>query len=232
MKPAYWAVIGILGIVWFISAIAYFPIETTVQAFMAGATAAAAVTALGLADPPKREISIKQLGSAYLQKDADEKPRNLGHPVPYIKDEIPQPFRVLFENYPDSFHSYRVGFQLINTSGFALRKPRMTITVPANRMHPKDPGRKLWDPTCSALFGPTIEQPSGNLTEDAFAITAKLADDWSREARKTFWVRMVLDRLPDDPFAFDVAVTSDEAEGGYCRITITPNELIKSAMPR
>jgi hypothetical protein len=243
MKPTYWVVIFFLLIAWLIFVIGYFIIcrfcmaepravpgtlEAAVQALSAVAAAAAAVSALGLADPPKKEISIQQLGNAYPQTDKGH-PRR-GHPTDYVKARIHQDYRGPFEQYPDTFHSYRVGFDLTNTSGFLLRKPRLTITVPANRRHPRDLEGGDSEPTCNVLFGPTIEMPSGRLTEDTFAITAKLADDWSREAKMAFWVRMVLDNLPDDPFALDVAVTSDDAEGGACKITIVPNDLIQLAM--
>lgn len=199
-------------------------VDTAVQAVAATAAAAAAVIALGLADPPKREVSIEQEGTAYLQTDKREP--ECGHPVEYKREEIPEPHHVPFKHYPERFHSHRVGFLLVNTSGFTLKRPRVTITAPADRRHPAEPKEQRWEPTCSALFGVTRGLPWAVHTEDKLMVTADLADEWGRGTKRPFWMRLVLDNVPGEPFALEVTVTCDDAEGTTLKVPI-PDDLVK-----
>jgi hypothetical protein len=200
-------------------------LEVGVQTLMATAVAVTAIITLANADPAKLQVCVKQKGTAGLQTDAQE-PRR-GHPAKYERKRIPPERQGPFQEHKETFYSYRVKFTLSNASGFTLKRPRVTIAVPADRRHPTDPEGPSWKPTCNASFGVTIGPPQAVHTEDRFRVTAVLADDWWPEAEKEFWIRLVLDDGPGKPFALEVTVTCEGAEGTTLNVPV-PDDLVSS----
>jgi hypothetical protein len=192
------------------------------------AALAAAVIALGVADPPEKKVQIDVCEPRINSKDIG---------VPYTLDEIPEDVRGDYRNYPTEFHSYRVYLRLINKSRFELKRPVLWIDAPANRRQPTDPEKRNWSPylnnDCQTMSTEVLtyeKEDVWSYNENArYVIICKLAVDWHRDDHRSFYVRLVLDNPPRQPFDVKIAVTCENAEGILKKITIDPKKLLPAS---
>jgi len=222
----------ILGAVGFIYSVFGTPLgentrlEKVIQGMSVFVALLMAVIALAIADPRKRQVNVGI--ELFVDKESEEN---------YLKDKMSKNLCQDYQNFDSTVKSYRVQFEMVNTSGFALMKPIFTFRLPCERKHPKKTEHKSGslqtgdEPSyTSSGFNSNIYNSQVELRILEFADTTILTNSilpvWNDRDKIVLWVRMALNDLQLKPFYVTVYVNCENANGLIKKIKVAPRELL------
>ncbi|MCH8875732.1 MAG: hypothetical protein IIA89_02780 [Chloroflexi bacterium] len=180
-----------------------------IQAAAVSVALAAAVIAIGAADPSPKEA--KASIEVYIP-DKDS--------ITHGKANLSRELTMAFEHLPDPFMSYRVYFRIENESGFTLAAPALTFRLPLERRHLHSIAS-----TQIATFNSNLFNSREDMRELQFANTQILSNSnlpyWNDGEQIEIWIRMTLE--PKDFKSFDVGISlnAENASGFSTNVKIS-----------
>jgi hypothetical protein len=181
------------------------------------AALATAIVALSTADPKKGRVKVN------ISLSIDEEAK---HPQSELSDEL----KKYYIGFPDPVRSHRVQFKMTNNSGFTLKKPTLTFRIPIHKKHPhRFSNEKPWS---LYTFNSNLYNYKAEFRTLEFANTSVLSNSnlpyWNDKEEIMLWIRMVLDDGKLEPFAVEVSVNCENAEGVTEKVEIKPKALLKT----
>jgi len=176
-----------------------------------------AFIALAMADPKKQKIKAK---FSFVVAKATKSE--------YFKNQISNPLKDAYKDFPDPVVSYQIQFSIENRSGFDLKKPTLSFALPLYRQHPaKSSNGGLYD---YRSFNSNLFNSPRDLMVFEFTDTRILSNSnlpyWNNKDELTFWVRMIIENNSSEAFDIKISINSDNAEGITKKVTIDPRKLI------
>ena len=183
-------------------------VANAVQVLGIGVALFTAVVALAVADPKQRRIGM-QVQPFILDRSSDEGTTDRTTKPDGGRSHAPE--------------TYRVHFEIKNTSGFTLRKPVLIFRVPLDKRYEHE--------EYGLTFTSDLFSSEGQLRFLTFAGSAMLSSDslpyWNDNEAISVWIRMALDSKTK-PFNVEVSLTGENAEGITKSICIDPAELLSN----
>lgn len=147
----------------------------------------------------------------------------------YFKSQMTDPIKENFKDFPDPVVSYRIQFSVNNRSGFDLKKPTISFTLPLDRQHPaKSNSSNKYD---SRSFNSNLFNSPRDLMVFEFADKRILSNSnlpyWNNKDELTFWIRMVLENNSSESFYIKFSINSENADGITNNVLIEPLKVLK-----
>ncbi|OPL11752.1 MAG: hypothetical protein AVO38_15595 [delta proteobacterium ML8_D] len=179
----------------------------------------AACIALATADPKKKKIKAK------ISLKADKATKS-----EYSKNQMSDPLKDTYKDFPDPVVSYQIQFTIENLSGFDLKKPTLSFALPLCWQHPaKSSNGGVYD---HQSFNSNLFNSPRDLMVFEFADTRILSNSnlpfWNNKDELTFWVRMIIQNNSSESFNINISINSDNAEGITEKMSIDPSKLLQS----
>ncbi len=143
----------------------------------------------------------------------------------YVLSELDSSIQSHFKKHGDSFSSYQVYFKIRNKSKFNLKRPTVTIRVPSRLKHPSQDYRNL--EFRSNLFNSTNSFQMLEYGDTTIVSNSNLPYLHKNEVLK-IWIRMVLNPLDEKKLTFHVALDSENLEGKYEMISMSPKAILEN----
>lgn len=146
-----------------------------------------------------------------------------------FKNQMTGAIKDIYKDFPDPVVSYQVHFLIKNRSGFDLKKPTMSFTLPLNRQHPAKSNSS--DKHDSRFFNSNLFNSPRDLMIFEFADTRILSNSnlpfWNNKDELTFWIRMVLENNSSESFNMKFSINSENADGVTEKVSIDPLKVLK-----
>lgn len=188
-------------------------ISNAIQLIAAIAALMAAVTALLISEPKKKQVKVNIASEI-----------NTTHSETYNYNEFPDFMKLLYSTSSMPIKSHQVYFKISNISGFTLIKPTLAFRLPKTKMHPSKVGDSYTHDFRSNLFNSQTELRMLELAGSIILSNSNLPF-WNDKDELSIWIRMVLDGDNQNPFTVELSVNSDYADGITEKVVIDPKKI-------
>lgn len=194
----------------------YSRLEKAIQSAGIFVALLAAIIALSTADSKRKSVNMK------MELSIDK-----ADFATYHKNELSDDLKKIYKNFSDPIKSYKVHFKMTNISGFTLKKPTLTFSLPLQKQHPHKTGNIYLERT----FNSNLINSQHDLRLLEFADTRILSNSnlpyWNDQDCITIWIRMALDTNSLEPFMVNISLNCENAEGVTKKVEINQKELVK-----
>lgn len=195
-------------------------LEYSVKLLSGFAVIAAVVVALAVADRKKESVEMSIEEPYIIDEEKEE----------YKEGELGGSVKACYKKFPVT--SYRVHFKMKNISGFDLKNPVFTFNkLPIEKQRPySETGNKSYSTRCfSFSIVRTDKKPHFLVVDGKYhLISIDGLPYWNNGSEIDHWIRMVLDSGGLEQFDVEVSVNCENADGQTQKVTIRPEELLKS----
>ena len=229
MKRKYLALICLLSVFVIVFLILLFSsrigenprIEKAIQSVAVFVAMITAIIAIAVSDTPKRHVKV-QINISFERRDE------------YSKEQMTEDLKECFSDFDDPVESYRVQFNMVNTSGFNLKRPTLTFRLPRERQHPKKPPKNYKgqaDPNVCTIrsFHSNLYNSQDELRILEFADTLMISNSnmpyWNDQDSIMFWIRMALNDTSRQSFLVYVSVNCENADGITKEVQVSPKKI-------
>jgi len=202
-------------------------VERLIQILTGLAVAITALVAVSVADPKKDRVQA-------VMKPPYVTPNLKNGKKTYQKNELTGRAAESFADSTGPIVSYKVQFEIENTSSFDWANPIVTFWLPPDKQHPQ---KKEGEHTYSELsYNSSMYYVQGDARKfemvDGVVISNRNLPYWKQGKHLTFWIKMVLSPKDSNSVDIEVSVDCDNADGCTKTVTLNPKELLKDVEPK